>query len=244
MGDHPTGWSLFAGIMAVSTIASVPGRAPWCHVLLANGLWMNAIRCKAFSAEPRTEVRPPREDAIKRPRQPLTAAGTGAGSCHHHGRRASLESSRGGSGARPHDRSALAAHRDRRTNARALTAILDAWFATRTGGMVAASREDGRRVRRGRPLDDVPHDAQMRASGALVPIDDREWRLAHRVEPAAGRRSSEVPPHSRRRSASTPSRCCAPPASPAEIERLLQAGYRSSLTEDLGATLDPLASRA
>src|SRR5882724_4656716 len=29
MGDHPTGTSLFAAIMAVSTIASVPGSAPW-----------------------------------------------------------------------------------------------------------------------------------------------------------------------------------------------------------------------
>ena len=62
---------------------------------------------------------------------------------------------------------------DRRANARALITILDAWFATKdwaawsqildkTGvafGVVAT-------------LDDVPHDVQMRESGALVPIDD------------------------------------------------------------------------
>ena len=67
----------------------------------------------------------------------------------------------------------FAATNDRRANARALTAILDAWFATKdwpawstildkTGvafGVVAT-------------LDDIPHDVQMRASGALVPIDD------------------------------------------------------------------------
>ena len=67
----------------------------------------------------------------------------------------------------------FAATPDRRANARLLTGVLDELFATqdwaawspileKTGvafGVVAT-------------LDDIPHDAQMRASGALVPIED------------------------------------------------------------------------
>jgi formyl-CoA transferase len=71
---------------------------------------------------------------------------------------------------------------NRRKNTRALTAILDEVFATKswaewypiletTGvafGVVAT-------------LDDIPHDEQMRASGALVPIDDPRAGAAYTV---------------------------------------------------------------
>jgi formyl-CoA transferase len=67
----------------------------------------------------------------------------------------------------------FAATHDRRTNARALTAILDAWFGTKDWAAWSPILEKtGIAFGVVATLDDVPHDVQMRASGALVPIDD------------------------------------------------------------------------
>ena len=175
MGDHPTGMSLFAAIMAGLYHRERTGRGTMVATsLLANGLWMNAIPVQGVLSGARTEVRPPREEAVSalanlyRCRDgrwfmltitgderhwPAFAAGIG---------REDLVG----------DPRFLDAAR-RKANAPALTAVLDAHFATKdwaewspvlekTGvafGVVAT-------------LDDIPHDAQMRASGALVPLDD------------------------------------------------------------------------
>jgi formyl-CoA transferase len=67
----------------------------------------------------------------------------------------------------------FAATNDRRTNARALTSILDAWFATKDwAAWSPILKKTGVAFGVVATLDDVPHDVQMRASGALVPIDD------------------------------------------------------------------------
>jgi len=55
----------------------------------------------------------------------------------------------------------------------ALTAILDAWFATKDrAAWSAILMKTGIAFGVVATLDDVPHDVQMRASGALVPVDD------------------------------------------------------------------------
>jgi crotonobetainyl-CoA:carnitine CoA-transferase CaiB-like acyl-CoA transferase len=175
MGDHPTGMSLFAAIMAGLYHRERSGRGTAVATsLLANGLWMNAIAVQGILCGARTEVRPPREEAVSalanlyRCRDGRWFMLTITGDERHWetfargiGREDLLADGR------------FATPRDRRAHARALTALLDEWFATRdwpewspvleaTGvafGVVAT-------------LDDVPHDVQMRASGALVPIDD------------------------------------------------------------------------
>jgi len=121
----------------------------------------------------------------------------------------------------------FAATNDRRTNARALTAILDAWFATKdwaawspildkTGvafGVVAT-------------LDDVPHDVQMRASGALVPIDDPRAGASLTVSsPLQISGQEKVPPTlAPEIGQHTVEVLRAAGIAAAEIERLLQAG--------------------
>src|SRR5207245_9905133 len=67
----------------------------------------------------------------------------------------------------------FAATPDRRANARALTAILDAWFGTKDWAAWSPILEKtGIAFGVVATLDDVPRDVQMRSSGALVPIDD------------------------------------------------------------------------
>ena len=175
MGDHPTGMSLFAAIMAGLYQRERTGRGTAVSTsLLANGLWMNAIPVQGVLCGARTEVRPPREESVNalanlyRCRDGRWFMLTITGDERHWGTFAT------GIG-RP---DLLADPRfaetpNRRANARQLTAVLDAHFATqdwaawspileKTGvafGLVAT-------------LDDIPHDAQMRDSGALVPLDD------------------------------------------------------------------------
>ena len=175
MGDHPTGMSLFAAIMTGLYHRERTGRGTMVSTsLMANGLWMNAIPVQGILCGTRTEVRPPREESVTalanlyrchdgrwfmltitgdERHWPAFAAGIGREDLKRDPRFAETS--------------------DRRKNARALTAILDEVFATKdwvewypilekTGvafGVVST-------------LDDIPHDAQMRASGALVPIDD------------------------------------------------------------------------
>ena len=65
MGDHPTGMSLFAAIMAGLYHRERTGRGTMVATsLMANGLWMNAIPVQGILCGARTEVRPPREEAI------------------------------------------------------------------------------------------------------------------------------------------------------------------------------------
>jgi formyl-CoA transferase len=175
MGDHPTGMSLFAAIMAGLYHRERTGRGTMVATsLLANGLWMNAIPVQGILCGARTEVRPPREEAISalanlyRCRDGRWFMLTITGDERHWesfvrgiGRGDLLVDPR------------FAATHDRRTNARALTAILDAWFGTKDWAAWSPILETtGVAFGLVATLDDVPHDVQMRASGALVPIDD------------------------------------------------------------------------
>ena len=219
MGDHPTGTALFAAIMAGLYQRERTGRGTMVSTsLMANGLWMNAIPVQGILCGVRTEVRPPREDAISalanmyRCRDGRWFMLTITGDERHWeafargiGREDLLTDPR------------FAATPDRRANAR--RPHRDPRRAVRhegLGGVVADPREDRRRVRRGRDARRHPArraDARQRRAGA-----DRgpaRRRLPHGVEPAPGRRSGEGAGRpSLRRSASTRSRCCAPPASP------------------------------
>jgi len=175
MGDHPTGMSLFGAIMAALYHRERTGRGAMVSTsLLANGLWLNAIPVQGILCGARTVVRPPREEAVD-------ALGN-------------LYRSRDGrwflialtpDGRRWQDFAAAIGrpelHADprfatpaaRRTNARALIGILDAVFAAREWGEWRAILEaSGIAFGVVGTLEDVPHDAQMRDSGALVPIDD------------------------------------------------------------------------
>ena len=175
MGDHPTGMSLFGAIMAALYHRERTGRGAMVSTsLLANGLWLNAIPVQGILCGARTVVRPPREEAVD-------ALGN-------------LYRSRDGrwflialtpDGRRWQDFAAAIGrpelHADprfatpaaRRTNARALIGILDAVFAAREWGEWGAILEaSGIAFGVVGTLEDVPHDAQMRDSGALVPIDD------------------------------------------------------------------------
>ena len=67
----------------------------------------------------------------------------------------------------------FAATSGRRAKAPALIAVLDEWFATKDWAAWSSILEKtGVAFGVVGTLDDIPHDAQMRASGALVPIDD------------------------------------------------------------------------
>jgi formyl-CoA transferase len=175
MGDHPTGMSLFAAIMAGLYHRERTGRGTMVATsLLANGLWMNAIQAQGILCGTRTEVRPPREEAVSalanlyRCRDGrwfmLTITGderhwpafaTGIGRDDLVGDPRFVDAAR------------------RKANARALTTILDAHFATKDWAEWSPALEKtGVAFGVVATLDDIPHDAQMRASGALVPLDD------------------------------------------------------------------------
>jgi len=175
MGDHPTGMSLFAAIMTGLYHRERTGRGTMVSTsLMANGLWMNAIPVQGILCGTRTEVRPPREESVTalanlyrchdgrwfmltitgdERHWPAFAAGIGREDLKRDPRFAETS--------------------DRRKNARALTAILDEVFATKDWGeWYPILEKTGVAFGVVSTLDDIPHDAQMRASGALVPIDD------------------------------------------------------------------------
>jgi formyl-CoA transferase len=142
--------------------------------LMANGLWMNAIPVQGILCGARTQVRPPREEATSALANLYRCADgrwfllTITGDERHWesfargiGREDLLTDPR------------FAAIEGRRANARALTAILDAWFAAKDWVARSAILEKtGVAFGVVATLDDIPHDVQMRASGALVPIED------------------------------------------------------------------------
>jgi len=198
MGDHPTGTALFAAIMAGLYHRERTGRGTMVSTsLMANGLWMNAIPVQGILCGARTEVRPPREEAVSalanlyRCRDGRWFMLTITGDERHWepfargiGRADLLADPR------------FAATSDRRANARLLTAVLDEVFAAKdwsewspvlekTGvafGVVAT-------------LDDIPHDEQMRASGALVPMPDPRAGAAFTVSsPLQVGNETKVPP--------------------------------------------------
>jgi crotonobetainyl-CoA:carnitine CoA-transferase CaiB-like acyl-CoA transferase len=175
MGDHPTGMSLFAAIMAGLYHRERTGRGSMVATsLMANGLWWNAIQVQGILCGTRTSVRPPREEAVSalanlyRCRDGRWFMLTITGDERH------WEGFANGIGRADLTTDPRFAETPaRRANARALTNILDEHFSTkdwadwqpvleRTGvafGVVST-------------LDDIPHDVQMRESGALVALDD------------------------------------------------------------------------
>jgi formyl-CoA transferase len=175
MGDHPTGMSLFAAIMAGLYQRERTGRGTMVATsLMANGLWWNAIQVQGVLCGTRTAVRPPREEAVSalanlyRCRDGRWFMLTITGDERHW---ADFARGIGRDDLTADPR--FAQTRQRHANARALIAILDEVFAGRDW-------EEWRRVleRTGvafgvvATLDDIPRDAQMRAAGMLVPIDD------------------------------------------------------------------------
>jgi crotonobetainyl-CoA:carnitine CoA-transferase CaiB-like acyl-CoA transferase len=175
MGDHPTGMSLFGAIMVALYQRERTGRGAMVSTsLMANGLWLNAIAVQGILCGARTVVRPPREEAMDalsnlyRCRDgrwflmTLTADGRRWKDFASAIGRADLV-----------DDARFATPAARRANAAALIAILDAIFAERDWA-------EWRRVLEGASiavgvvttLDEIPADRQMRASGALVPLDD------------------------------------------------------------------------
>ena len=175
MGDHPTGMSLFGAIMAALYQRERTGRGTMVSTsLLANGLWLNAIAVQGILCGARTVVRPPREEAVD-------ALGN-------------LYRCRDGrwflialtpDGRRWQDFTTAIGRADlfadprfatppaRRANVRTLIAILDAVFAGRDWAQWRRVLEaSGIAFGVVGTVDDIPHDAQMQASGALVPLDD------------------------------------------------------------------------
>jgi len=142
--------------------------------LLANGLWLNAIAVQGILCGARTVVRPPREEAVDalgnlyrcRDGRWFLIALTPAGR-----RWQDFTTAIGRADLFADPR--FATPPARRANVRALIAILDAVFAERDWA-------EWRRVLEASGIafgvvgtvDDIPHDAQMQASGALVPLDD------------------------------------------------------------------------
>jgi len=175
MGDHPTGITLFAAIMLALYQRQQTGRGTMVSTsLLANGLWWNAIQVQAALCGARVEPRPPREEAATALAN-LYRCGDGRWfllsvvSEDRDWPRLVRAVERPDLLADPR----FATSPARRANARALVAALDDVFAGRpwdewrtaldaqgiTAGVVAR-------------VDDAREDQQMRASGALVPMDD------------------------------------------------------------------------
>jgi crotonobetainyl-CoA:carnitine CoA-transferase CaiB-like acyl-CoA transferase len=175
MGDHPTGMTLFGAIMAALYQRERTGQGAMVATsLMANGLWWNAIQVQGILCGARTTVRPPREQSVsaltnlyrcrdgrwfllsltadERRWEPLVKG---------LGRVELLSDPR------------FATPATRRQHARELITILDEIFAARDWAewRVVLETTDVAFGVVG-TLDDIVVDEQMRASGALVPIDD------------------------------------------------------------------------
>jgi crotonobetainyl-CoA:carnitine CoA-transferase CaiB-like acyl-CoA transferase len=175
MGDHPTGVSLFAAIMAALYKREKTGEGTMVATsLMANGLWWNAIQVQATLCGARVEPRPSRDE-------PATAL-------------ANLYRCRDGRWfllnvlnderdwpilLRALERPELASDARfattpaRRANSSALVGVLDSVFATRDWAEWQAILNDHGLTFGGvAAIDDVRSDRQMVESGALVPLDD------------------------------------------------------------------------
>jgi formyl-CoA transferase len=229
MGDHPTGMSLFGAIMAALYQRERTGRGGMVSTsLMANGLWWNAIQVQGILCGARTPTRPAREDAasalanLYRCRDGRWFLMTITGAELHWD-----------AFARCIERADLitdprfATVATRRTNVRALVAILDEVFATKdwaewrrileTSGIVFGVVAT---------LDDILTDEQMVKSGALVPIDDPRAGAALTVSsPIAIEGQEKVPPTlAPAIGQHTVEVLRAAGFAEAEIERLLRAG--------------------
>ena len=229
MGDHPTGMSLFGAIMAGLYHRERTGRGSAVSTsLLANGLWMNAIPVQGILCGARTDVRPPREESVSalanlyRCRDGRWFMLTITGDERHWdefakgiGREDLVADPR------------FAETPSRRKNARALTAILDAHFGTKDWAeWYPILEKTGVAFGVVGTLDDIAHDRQMRASGALVPIDDPRAGASLTVSsPLQIRGQEKVPPTlAPAIGEHTVEVLRAAGIAAAEIERLLQAG--------------------
>jgi crotonobetainyl-CoA:carnitine CoA-transferase CaiB-like acyl-CoA transferase len=175
MGDHPTGTALFGAIMAALYQRERTGRGAMVSTsLIANGLWLNAIAAQGILCGARTVVRPPREEAVDalgnlyRTRDDrwfliaLTPDGRRWQDFTTAIDRPDLFAD-----------ARFATPLARRANVRTLIAVLDAVFAGRDWAewrhvLEAAGIAFGVVG----TVDEIPHDPQMQACGALVPIDD------------------------------------------------------------------------
>jgi crotonobetainyl-CoA:carnitine CoA-transferase CaiB-like acyl-CoA transferase len=175
MGDHPTGVSLFGGIMTALYRREKTGQGTMVSTsLMANGLWWNAIQVQATLCGATVKVRPSRE-------MPATALANlyrcGDGRWFllnlvndERDWPAFLEAIE-----RPDlaDDPRFATTALRRANAAAMVPILDAVFAARPFA-------EWQKILHARGLtfgvigrmEDIPTDRQMVDGGALVPIDD------------------------------------------------------------------------
>ena len=229
MGDHPTGMSLFGAIMAGLYHRERTGRGSAVSTsLLANGLWMNAIPVQGILCGARTDVRPPREESVSalanlyRCRDGRWFMLTITGDERHWdefakgiGREDLVTDPR------------FAETPSRRKNARALTAILDAYFGTKDWAeWYPILEKTGVAFGVVGTLDDIAHDRQMRASGALVPIDDPRAGASLTVSsPLQIRGQEKVPPTlAPAIGEHTVEVLRAAGIAEAEIERLLRAG--------------------
>jgi len=175
MGDHPTGVSLFAAIMTALYRRERTGAGGMVSTsLMANGLWWNAIQVQAALCGARVEPRPGREDAASALAN-LYRCGDGRWLMLN-----VLNEDRDWPGLlRALGRPDLAADQRfattaaRRANVRALVDAFEKVFAGRPlAAWRAALDAEGLTFGFVGTVDDARDDAQMVASGALVPIED------------------------------------------------------------------------
>ena len=177
MGDHPTAMTLFAAVMMALYRRERTGKGGAVSTnLMANGLWWNAFQTSAMLCGAEHKRRPAREDAANALHNLYRCRD---GRWFHlvllpEDRNwpklvAALEKPEWLDDPRYRDRPARVANR------RALIADLDAAFAARDWPEwrdilirhAVSFGEIG-------TLADIPNDAQMRESGALIPCDDPE----------------------------------------------------------------------
>ena len=175
MGDHPTGMSMFGALMAALYQRERTGRGTMVSTVAAGQRALaqrhpgagHPLRRAHGGAAAARGGGGRHGQSLSLPRRPLVPA-------RAHRRRPPLAGLRPGHrprGLLTDPRFAEAA--DRRANVRALIAILDAVFAARDWAEWRRVLESaGIAFGAVGTLDDIPHDAQMRDSGALVPFDD------------------------------------------------------------------------
>ena len=177
MGDHPTGVSLYAAIMTALYRRERTGRGG--HVstsLMANGLWWNAVAAQAMLFGSVFPHRPPREQTLNalanmyRCRDDRWFMLVLVNELRLWPRFvAAIE--RPDLAADPRFAELATRHR----HARELTLLLDEVFAARDWAEWKQRLEaEGLTFGVVGKLQDIPHDPQMRASGALVPFGDPE----------------------------------------------------------------------